>query len=252
MGSTLKHESLPETIGVNPACKISTMSIGQEGNTIILVDDFLSTPESLINLAKNAGKFIDEGDNYYPGQRVDVPQVYSQLLENYFSGNIAALLNAPHEASPKVVESKFCIATKTPAELVPIQSIPHFDTSDVNQIAAVHYLCDSPFQGTSFYQHRTSGFESISPERSKAYFKWLSREAITTGLPKSGYIMGDTELFKRVKKVDCKFNRIIFYKSNMLHAGDIDAETDLSEDPLSGRLTANSFIRLSPDTAQTN
>jgi len=61
MGSTLKHESLPETIGVNPACKISTVSIGQEGNTIILVDDFLSTPERLINLAKNAGKFIDEG-----------------------------------------------------------------------------------------------------------------------------------------------------------------------------------------------
>ncbi len=242
MSASLENQKLPKTLCVNSACKISTMNVGEEGNTIVIVDDYLSTPDDVVHLAKIAGHFVDERDNFYPGKRKDVPQDYSHILADFFRANIASLFEI-NNATPEVVESKFCIATKPPSELIPIQSIPHFDTSDDNQIAAVHYLCRPPFQGTSFYQHRSSGFEAITADKSKSYYKWLNREATTIGLPKADYIMGDTQAFKRIAKIELKENRIIFYKSNMLHAGDINAQTDLQADPTKGRLTANSFIR---------
>jgi len=244
----IKEENKPanEIILVNPACKLRTFRVGHENNIIVIVDDFLSDPDSFVEQESRSSNFLEEADNYYPGVRADISSDYASYLRAFFIDNIAAIFGA-FDSGSWSVQSKICLANKAPTDLSPIQSIPHFDTSNVNQIAAVHYLCDAPFQGTSFYQHRTSGFESLSPERSTDYFKWLSREAITTGMPKSGYIMGDTELFKKVGKVDCKYNRIIFYKSNLLHAGDIDAKTDLSENPLRGRLTANSFISFSPE-----
>jgi hypothetical protein len=240
-------KSADDTPLINSACKLQTIRLGTENNTVVIVDDFLSNADNFLKQEHLSSKFVEEADNYYPGTRSDISANYSSSLKAFFLDNIAGIFGA-FDTGSWSIQSKLCLANKAPKDLSPIQSIPHFDTSDVNQIAAVHYLCDAPFQGTSFYQHRTSGFESISPERSKAYFKWLSREAITTGMPKSGYIMGDSELFKRVGKVDCKYNRIIFYKSNMLHAGDIDAKTDLNKDPLRGRLTANSFIKFSIDT----
>ena len=229
---------------MNPAFKISKMSIGDEGNTIVIVDDFLLAPEPLVRLAQTSGEFIDEPDNYYPGKRAVAPQLYSQLLADFFKENIAPIFKASAQALPAVLESKFCIATKNPKELAPIQLIPHFDTSDDNQIAAVHYLSAPPFQGTSFYRHRSTGFEAITADRSKLYFKSLNREATTIGLPKPDYIAGDTQAFKRVAKIELKENRIIFYKSNVLHAGDIDAKTDLHPSPAMGRLTVNSLMRI--------
>ena len=244
MVSSMQNTSMSETVEINPNCEVSTLSMGDEGNLIVVVDDFLLNSKKLVKMAEDQGEFVDEPDNYYPGQRADIAQSYTQALTAFFKGSIAQLFNAPDYAAPKVVESKFCLATKAPRELLSIQSIPHFDTSEDNQIAAVHYLCSPPFQGTSFYQHRSTGFEAITADRSKVYFKSLNREATTIGLPKPDYIAGDTQAFKRVAKIELKENRIIFYKSNVLHAGDIDAKTDLHPNPAIGRLTANSFIRM--------
>ena len=244
INTPLQNESIFETVSVNTRCKISSLTIGEEGNLIVIVDDFLLNSDELIMMAEGQGVFVDEADNYYPGQRADIPQLYSQALAVFFKESIAPLFTAPNHTAPEVIESKFCIATKAPTELISIQSIPHFDTSDDNQIAAVHYLCSPPFQGTSFYQHRSTGFEAITADRSKLYFKSLNREATTIGLPKPDYIAGDTQAFKRVAKVELKENRIIFYKSNVLHAGDIDAKTDLHPSPAIGRLTANSLMRI--------
>lgn len=240
----MQNTSMSETVEINPNYEVSTLSMGDEGNLIVVVDDFLLNSKKLVKMAEDQGEFVDEPDNYYPGQRADIAQSYTQALTAFFKESIASLFNAPDDAAPKVVESKFCLATKAPAELLSIQSIPHFDTSEDNQIAAVHYLCSPPFQGTSFYQHRGTGFEAITAERSKVYFKSLNREATTIGLPKPDYIAGDTQAFKRVVKIELRENRIIFYKSNVLHAGDIDATTDLHPRPSIGRLTANSFIRM--------
>ena len=65
------------------------------------------------------------------------------------------------------------------------------------------------------------------------------REAGRTAARGFTYIRGDTALFERTASVAARFNRAIFYRSNLLHSGDIAADAGLSPDPRRGRLTAN-------------
>jgi hypothetical protein len=134
------------------------------------------------------------------------------------------------------------MTTEATACLIPIQCIPHYDSSDTHQFAVVHYLCGEHHGGTSFYRHRQTGYESISAARSGQYIKTLDREATSRGLPKADYINGDSELFERVASVDAKFNRAIFYCSNLLHSGNIQAANGLNSDPRIGRLTATTSL----------
>jgi len=117
INTPLQNESIFETVSVNTRCKISSLTIGEEGNLIVIVDDFLLNSDELIMMAEGQGVFVDEADNYYPGQRADIPQLYSQALAVFFKESIAPLFTAPNHTAPEVIESKFCIATKAPTEL---------------------------------------------------------------------------------------------------------------------------------------
>jgi hypothetical protein len=44
-----------------------------------------------------------------------------------------------------------------------------------------------------------------------------------------------------IDHVDLRFNRLVIYRSNVLHCALFDG-TALSDDPRNGRLTANSFF----------
>jgi hypothetical protein len=57
-------------------------------------------------------------------------------------------------------------------------------------------------------------------------------------------VADDTRDFERIHRVDAAFNRLLIYKGNTLHSGDIGERTVLSEDPRRGRLTINGFGRL--------
>ena len=66
---------------------------------------------------------------------------------------------------------------------------------DGGQIAVLHYLFDTPHGGTSFYRHRSTGFESITPERAEDYAARL-RQELEASPPPAAYTTGDTELFE--------------------------------------------------------
>lgn len=214
-------------IGLNPGAKITRRIIGREGQALTIVDDFLASPNALVEQARHLEGYAKDAGNFYPGMRKAAPQAYVECLEAF----ISQLLNG----TPRILTSLFSIASQDPRTLKPIQSIPHFDTCEENQLGAVHYLCGPKHGGTSFYRHRSSGFERITPEREGTYIRALEREATTHGLPKPGYINGDTALFERFEQVEARFNRLILYPSNLLHAGDI-------REPLGERLTVTSFI----------
>ena len=61
--------------------------------------------------------------------------------------------------------------------------LPHVDTTQNNQLAIVHYLCNNEHGGTSFYRHKASQFEVISAERLVGYSKQLKKEAMANQIP---------------------------------------------------------------------
>jgi hypothetical protein len=138
------------------------------------------------------------------------------------------------------VNTYFGLATSPPESLSVLQRLPHFDTSNPRQVAVLHYLCDGAQGGTSFYRHRSTGYESIIEARQRLYYERLNAE-VTAALPPARYLSGNDELYEETARVAAKFNRLAVYRSCALHSANIESGC-LSRNPRQGRLTANIFL----------
>ena len=60
----------------------------------------------------------------------------------------------------------------------------------------------------------------------------------------SGYLSGDTSLFKQELMIEARLNRLILYPSNLLHCAVLSSPKSLQNDVTAGRLSVASFFRL--------
>jgi hypothetical protein len=222
--------------------------IGAEKNRVLVVDDFMDDPRLLIDQAKAMAPFRAEAETYYPGLRrfitlddrdsdahvVEAMQALAPLIGQVFGVRTFT----PAEAT-------FCLVTKRPDTLTPGQRLPHYDTSDPNFFATLHYLSpDAAVQGgTSFYRHRATGFERIGPDRAEAYDLARQREMAAHGQPPMRYFDGSDDQFERIARFEGRFNRLLIYRGSILHSGDIPEPFAYSADPAVGRLTCNIFFK---------
>ncbi len=230
---------------INPNLKFLVQRIGNEQTPVIIVDNFLSAPETLIDLAATEPAFAGQKTDYYPGLRKLISGDYAAQSLSMIEPNIREIFSVPSANTSHVSLGAFSLATTPADKLRPIQCVPHIDTHNPYQFAVVHYLCSEHYGGTSFYRHRATGYETITDVHLEDYFRILKQEVMSGGLPKLEYINGDTPLFTRIANVDVKFNRAVIYPSNALHAGNINETLGLSANPREGRLTANIFINFS-------
>jgi hypothetical protein len=208
----------------------------------VVVDNLLSDAKALVGLIAETAEFAatEAAGNFYPGMRAPAPAGYVKALS-------AALGPVVGQAFPELAgrsaRSSSCLSLVTfrPEELNLAQRIPHFDAVDGGQIAVLHYLCDGFHGGTAFYRHRSTGFETITPERRQSYIATLGPE-LERAPPPQAYVTGDTPLFEQIGAVEARFDRALIYRSRLLHSGDITPSCNLSPDPRLGRLTANSFL----------
>lgn len=227
-------------LSLDPAAQPSLSHIGREREPLLQIDGLLHKPEDLADYAATETSFVPvygpEGG--YPGIRAPAPLDYVEavvrgvdpLLRQAFGLGRARLTNA---------ECNFSLVTLAPGDLVAAQRIPHVDTTYPLQFAFLHYLCRPDQGGTAFYRHRATGFEALTPERAAEYGAARAAEA---GEEPSGYIVGDTAHFEQTGAVEAEFNRLVVYRSRVLHSGLIPPGADLSADPRRGRLTANIFV----------
>src|SRR6202011_4723701 len=138
--------------------------------------------------------------------------------------------------------SFFSIVNKSRANLLPLQRIPHYDSPDPRVFAAVIYLFDRANSGTSFYRHRTTGYEKIGADNAGNYKIALNRNMKQFGPPAREYTNGSNALFERMYSVDSAFNRIVIYSGNVLHAADIDGSLVSGNHNTQWRLTVSSLI----------
>ena len=223
---------------------LKVLSIGREQQPVVVLDQVLANPESLLNYAAQGDAFCATPNDYYPGVRKEIPKQYSDLLCQLVLEHFPEVFAVSGETKANVNLCALSMATTPPEQLRPIQSLPHFDTSHNSQLAVVHYLCSEQYGGTSFFRHKQTGFEAITEDRIQHYAPTLKAEVVKARFPGQQYVKGDNEWFVRTGGVSAKFNRAIFYRGNVLHSGDIQPEKGLSAEPGEGRLTANTFIQL--------
>jgi hypothetical protein len=214
------------------------LQFGQERQSIVIFDDFAPSPKDLIEDA--AMQSYGRVGEHYPGLRAQLhPRMRERFLDRVMPVAQTVFGVAP---VPALVETCYSIVTTPPAELTPTQRLPHFDSTDPNRLALLHYLSPEEQGGTAFYRHRATGFESVSQDRLARYAAVIDREIVEQGVPEADYIRGSTPQFEQTLNVAARFNRAILYRGNTIHCADIPPGMALPADPYCGRLTINTFL----------
>lgn len=219
---------------------ITTRRLGREGQPLVTIDDFAPDPDALRAAALSA-RFEPAG-RFYPGIRADLP-------ESYLRDQLPVITKAVHQAfgregAVQVIGASFSIVTTPPEALALAQRLPHCDSFTPERIALIHYLSPEGGDGTAFYRHRSTGFETIDERRKPAYVDRLTAEIGDAGPPPARYMTADTALFEQIALAEARYNRALIYPSFLLHSGAIAADASLSPDPAKGRLTITAFLSL--------
>jgi hypothetical protein len=223
----------------HPAQAVRVDAIGHDRAPVLVIDNFASAPEALIDMAEAAFTTKTRLRDGYPGQIATVPDAYAFSALEF----LLPLLRKVFAVSGTIKRGgcDFQIMTTRPQDLTERQVIPHFDVPDVATIASVHFLCGPPFLGTAFYRHEATGFEVITAGRVAAYEAALQKDL--KGRKPQGYINESNDLFTRVATYPAEFNRLIFFSAASLHSGLADPSQVFDPNPRRGRLTANMFLQ---------
>jgi hypothetical protein len=231
---------------LNPRPTIALHHVGEEREPVLVVDNATRSPQALVDFAATETPFepVVPGVNGYPGIRAPAPRKYVADLVAALSPLIERAFGLQGVEQGRV-QCAFSMVTLPPEDLIVAQRLPHVDTVDPLQFAVLHFLCGEEFGGTAFYRHRSTGFETLSPERAAVYQAELARE-VARQPPPAAYVVGDTPLHTQTAAFDARMDRVLVYRSRVLHSGQVRPDDPLSADPRKGRLTANVFLNYRP------
>lgn len=213
--------------------------VGEAQSPVVVVDDFTGAVDEVVELAAAMAPFPVSSGTYYPGLRQPI------AVGDAAYGYVARLLQA---AGPfigggfdvdtfELLAASFSMVTTAPDALDPAQRAPHFDSTDPDYLAVLHYLSDTP--GTAFFRQRATGIELVDDHNVERFVATARR--VNGDL--SGYTHGSNQHYDQIGQVEGVRDRVAIYRGSMLHSGIIPPDMAFSADPRVGRLTANIFIK---------
>lgn len=231
----------------NDDAEVELVRVGRTGIKVTLIDNVLRDPEGVAAFGL-AQSYAEDRGNLYPGVRAAVPESFSTAFRAWLTPILQrqGMLESWQFISRDM--SFFSAVTMASSDLLPIQCIPHYDSTDPSLLAAVIYLCAPKFSGTAFYRHRRTGYEEITEATVGNYQLALNTEMRIHGVPRKSYINGDSLLFEQVFACELKFNRAIVYPARVLHAGKIDEQFVPPQDRSEWRLTVTALLVAAADT----
>jgi hypothetical protein len=225
---------------INPAARVDLRRMGREHNPLLVIDDIL-VDEDAEALAGHAAQlpWAPPETTYYPGLNAALPLAYLRTLAPALRPTFQRGFGLPADMRLNVY-GFFALATWGLERFGPLQRIPHYDQPNPKALAMVHYLCKDQGGGTAFFRHRRTGYESIDAVRREAYMLSVADEIDRDGQLLTGFAGANTPNYEMIDHVEMRFNRVVLYQSHLLHCALFDG-AHLSDDPKTGRLTANSF-----------
>ncbi|WP_343525534.1 DUF6445 family protein [Sphingomonas sp.] len=214
--------------------------IGHEREPVVILDGATGWVEHLRDFAATRSAFVPASrvDSGYPGLLGPAPVAYVgamvrrvlPLIARYFTG-------VP--VHPVRARGNFSLVTADPSSLREEQRVPHVDTADALQFATVHFLSANNEDGTAFFRHRATGFETLDAERLSQYHA----ARLSDPPPSAGYCTDGDAAFEVIDVIAARPDRLLLYRANLLHSGWITRLPAQAADPRSGRLTGNLFLQ---------
>lgn len=218
---------------------------GESQSPVVIIDDFSGSADEVAALADALTPFPLIDGNYYPGLRRVISRNDADAdayVERTCRAAAQFISGAFAVSRFDLLEASFSMVTFQPDELRPAQRAPHFDSTDQNYFALLHYLRVPLGTGTAFYRQRSTGIERVT-EDNVASFVGMATAAAASLPPGSGYIQGSDAFYEQIGMVEAIPDRMVIYQGSLLHSGIIPPDMPLSGDPRVGRLTANIFVR---------
>lgn len=213
--------------------------VGEAQNPVVVVDDFTGVVDEVVELAAAMAPFPASSGSYYPGLRQ--PIAVGDAAYNYVERLLRAagpFIGGGFDVDTfELLEASFSMVTTAPGALDPAQRAPHFDSTDPDYLALLHYLSDTP--GTAFFRQRATGIELVDDGNVDRFVATARR--VNGDL--SGYTHGSNLHYEQIGQVEGVRDRLAIYRGSMLHSGIIPPDMIFSADPRLGRLTANIFVR---------
>jgi hypothetical protein len=216
--------------------------IGAHASPVVVIDGFSGDASGTVAIAEALTPFPPARGVYYPGVRRILDESDGAAWD-YATRTLTAL--APFIGGAfdvdrfDLIEASFSMVTAAPATLVPAQRAPHFDSTDPDYLAVLHYLSGPPDAGTAFYRQLSTGIERVDPDNVDAFVAAAEQESSEL----EGYTCGSNRHFDQVAAVEGLADRLVVYQGSLLHSGIIPPDMTFSAAPRDGRLTANFFVR---------
>lgn len=217
---------------------VTVHRIGHEGEPVAVIENFAPDPDTLRD--DGALRKFTASEDYYPGLKAPAPDDYLAIQRAVLAAVFRDVFGAGDRVS--VLDVTYAMVTAAPDTLSLEQRLPHVDALQPGRLALIHYLVPGGSDGTAFYRHRATGFETVDRERSAPYFAQLNEDLRKHGPPVAGYLEGSTPIFERIGHFDGNYNRALIYRGRLLHCGAIWAGRSLPADPRTGRLTITGFF----------
>ncbi len=195
--------------------QINFQALG-EGSVCCVIDNALTDPDSLIRFATKArASFVKAQPDGDPGLELLMANAFTEKVGDFFRRHIRNLFDARRALGSR---SQLSIAT-APHESLQKQHgiLPHRfgSTLPPNQCVAkceLYLFQDETLGGTGFYRS------------------------------KSDAVTATPDAFERVSTLPARYNRMVFFDGNILHASQLPSAEKLSTDPAKGRLTLEAYF----------
>jgi hypothetical protein len=228
---------------LTPRPSVTTLSIGGDAPCVV-VDDALLQPQDLVDLAlRHRAAFEPPRHNAYPGIELPLPDAMVARFVEHFMLHARAQLPARRVLA---AHGRLAMVTLPPAALGPVQRVCHRDRlaagDDECAVAGVLYLFrNERLGGTSFFDPLQGSAETEALMAALAGPQGEAR-AQAAGLA-NGYLVDDCGHFRRAATVPPRWNRLIWYDGGRFHNSHVARPDLLCDDPATGRLTLNLFLR---------
>jgi hypothetical protein len=217
---------------------VTVRLIGQEGEPVAVVENFATAPDALRDHAATLS--FTKGGDHYPGVKAAVDQTYVRMQQSVLGPIFREVFGI--ESKIAVLELAYALVSTAREALTLEQRMPHIDALEPGRLALIHYLVPAGCDGTAFYRHRSTGFETITHARREQYFDCLNADLRTHDRPPDAFPNESTPIFERIDHFSGRYNRALVYRSRLLHSGAISSDSILPADPGTGRLTITGFF----------
>lgn len=169
--------------------------VGKSRSPIVAIDEFSSSVEEASRLAGPPSQAF--GGRSARPTNSPIPMVcYQHRAAPFIGGGFEV-------DGFDLMEASFSILTTQPGELQTIQRAQHFDSSEQNIFALLHYVNVPENSGTNLYRHRATGIERVMKDRVVLFVTKAKTEASMPAAD-SGYMRGsDPSISKSQKSKPC-------------------------------------------------